>query len=146
MMIVSLAWLLAAGMGGSKTAAAAAAANECRYQPSFNCALADDEISRQICVKPDLIALDCMLGYAYRDARKLAGDEIVKKGQISWVTARKQQCEKASRSDISSCIRSTTLNRLRVLITHYRLPAAGKVYEPFTGIKPEPRPSAADPR
>ncbi len=109
-------------------------AHECRYRASFNCALADDAASRAICSDPALMAADCALGYAYRDARSLPGankHESLRKDQRHWAAVRDTACAKRTGATLTACLTAETEKRLRWFIDHYKLAVAGKIYEPF---------------
>ncbi len=116
---------------------------ECRYRASFNCAKADDAASRAICTTPNLLSADCAMGYAYRDARDWPGanrTDSLRKEQRHWVRMRDVACARHPVSERAACLTAETERRLGWLISHYKLPVAGKVYENFGGAaesKPE---------
>ncbi|CAK0740537.1 hypothetical protein WCLP8_1140015 [uncultured Gammaproteobacteria bacterium] len=142
----------------SDAAAESIPGRECRYRPSFNCAKADELISQEICTNPELLHVDCALGYAYREAVKKASavrDDDLEKSEKKWVLARDIACAKLPTAKLASCIKAETVQRIRWLIEHYGLLVAGKVYETYADgqlklpfpqplVKP-PAPSAAHP-
>lgn len=132
------AMMLCLGLG-TQASANSLPGRECGYRPSFNCAKADDQFSRQICVNPELLTADCALGYAYRDAREkagVAGSEAVVKSQRAWISTRDAACRKSSAAGLAFCLRNETVRRVRWLINRYHLAPQGKVYENLATSKP----------
>ncbi len=129
-------WLIRAMVGAATVAsptslfAGSLETHECRYRASFNCAAADDAISRIICTNPSLMAADCAMGYAYRDARN--SHERLRKDQRQWARVRDAVCAKRSGPALTACLTAETEKRLRWLVEHYKLPVAGKIYERYS--------------
>ncbi|MEI8393195.1 MAG: lysozyme inhibitor LprI family protein [Rhodospirillaceae bacterium] len=118
---------------------------ECRYRPSYSCALADDAISRTICTKIELMTADCAMGYAYRDARALPGVNLngrLHKNQRAWIRQRDKACAEHLHvgrpgPGLAECLQTQTEKRLLWLIEHYKLTTTDKVYQPFARAKPQ---------
>jgi uncharacterized protein YecT (DUF1311 family) len=141
--VLQVGMILVGGISPLCAAAAESdfAGHECRYRPSFNCARADEPISQEICITPDLLQADCALGYAYRDARDKAGntgEAAILKDQKDWIAARDTACRKSSASDLASCLKTRTVQQIRRLIERHTLPVAGKIYEQYTVTKVKP--------
>ncbi|CAK0744466.1 Lysozyme inhibitor LprI N-terminal domain-containing protein [Azospirillaceae bacterium] len=116
------------------------ASHECRYRPSFNCAKADEPVSQEICITPDLLQTDCALGYAYRDARDKAGsagDAAIQKDQKDWIAARDAACRKSPAGELAPCLKTRTVQQIRRLVERHALPVAGKIYEQYSLGKPK---------
>jgi len=122
----------------SVAAEAGSGDRECRYRASFNCAKADDAMSRAICTTPDLLAADCAMGYAYRDARDRTGPDSrddLRNSQRKWVALRDAHCEKRAGAEMVPCLKGETERRIRWLIDRYHLPGTGMVYDRYRVIR-----------